>query len=110
MNKIPVAILAATGSVGQRFVQLLDQHPWFQVVALTGSERGHGKPYGEVCRWLGQQAEALGYAECPYDALLDEYEPEALTSNVGKVLEDLREALPVVVGQVEHPPIKAQEV
>jgi len=52
MNKIPVAILAATGSVGQRFVQLLDQHPWFQVVALTGAERGHGKPYGEVCRWL----------------------------------------------------------
>jgi aspartate-semialdehyde dehydrogenase len=52
MNKIPVAVLAATGSVGQRFVQLLDGHPWFEVVALTGSERGHGKTYGEVCRWL----------------------------------------------------------
>lgn len=52
MNKIPVAVLAATGSVGQRFVQLLDNHPWFEVVALTGSERGQGKPYGEVCRWL----------------------------------------------------------
>ncbi len=52
MNKIPVAVLAATGSVGQRFVQLLDHHPWFEVVALTGSERGHGKTYGEVCRWL----------------------------------------------------------
>ena len=52
MNRIPVAVLAATGSVGQRFVQLLDHHPWFEVVALTGSERGHGKTYGEVCRWL----------------------------------------------------------
>ncbi|GAP08930.1 aspartate semialdehyde dehydrogenase [Bellilinea caldifistulae] len=52
MSKIPVAVLAATGSVGQRFVQLLDNHPWFEVVALTGSERGHGKTYGEVCRWL----------------------------------------------------------
>ncbi len=52
MNKIPVAVLAATGSVGQRFVQLLDQHPWFEVVALTGSDRGLGKPYAEVCRWL----------------------------------------------------------
>lgn len=52
MKKIPVAVLAATGSVGQRFVQLLDHHPWFEVVALTGSERGHGKTYGEVCRWL----------------------------------------------------------
>ncbi len=52
MNKIPVAVLAATGSVGQRFVQLLDNHPWFEVVALTGSDRGYGKPYGEVCRWI----------------------------------------------------------
>lgn len=51
-KKIPVGILAATGSVGQRFVQLLDNHPLFEVVALTGSERGLGKPYGEVCRWL----------------------------------------------------------
>jgi aspartate-semialdehyde dehydrogenase len=51
-NKIPVGVLAATGSVGQRFVQLLDNHPLFQVVALTGSDRGLGKPYAEVCRWL----------------------------------------------------------
>ncbi len=51
-NKIPVAVLAATGSVGQRFVQLLDNHPWFEVVALTGSDRSIGKPYGEVCHWL----------------------------------------------------------
>jgi aspartate-semialdehyde dehydrogenase len=51
-KKIPVGVLAATGSVGQRFVQLLDNHPLFQVVALTGSDRGLGKPYAEVCRWL----------------------------------------------------------
>ena len=51
-KKIPVGVLAATGSVGQRFVQLLDNHPMFEVVALTGSDRGLGKPYGEVCRWL----------------------------------------------------------
>lgn len=51
-RKIPVAILAATGSVGQRFVQLLDDHPWFQVVALTGSERTVGQPYGEACHWV----------------------------------------------------------
>ncbi|MBI4928583.1 MAG: aspartate-semialdehyde dehydrogenase [Anaerolineae bacterium] len=52
MKKIPVAVLAATGSVGQRFIQLLDNHPWFEVVAVTGSERSHGKTYAEVCRWL----------------------------------------------------------
>ncbi|HEX6305337.1 MAG TPA: aspartate-semialdehyde dehydrogenase, partial [Anaerolineales bacterium] len=51
-EKTPVAILAATGSVGQRFVQLLDNHPWFQVVALTGSERSVGIPYGEACHWV----------------------------------------------------------
>lgn len=51
-KRIPVAVLAATGSVGQRFVQLLDQHPWFEVVALTGSERTAGKLYGEACSWI----------------------------------------------------------
>lgn len=51
-TKIPVAVFAATGSVGQRMVQLLDNHPWFEVAALTGSERGLGQPYGQVCRWL----------------------------------------------------------
>ena len=38
-NRIPVAVLAATGSVGQRFIQLLDCHPLFKVVALTASDR-----------------------------------------------------------------------
>ena len=47
-EKIPVAVLAATGSVGQRFVQLLDGHPWFQVVAVTGSDRSIGQPYADV--------------------------------------------------------------
>lgn len=51
-KKIPVAILAATGSVGQRFVQLLDGHPWFEVASLTGSERTRGQLYGEAFRWL----------------------------------------------------------
>jgi len=51
-SRIPVAVLAATGSVGQRFVQLLDGHPWFEVVALTGSERTAGQAYGEACHWL----------------------------------------------------------
>lgn len=51
-EKIPVAVLAATGSVGQRFIQLLDGHPWFQVVAVTGSDRSIGQPFEKVCRWL----------------------------------------------------------
>ena len=50
--KIPVAILGATGSVGQRFVQLLDNHPWFELVALTGSDRSLGQRYGQACHWI----------------------------------------------------------
>jgi aspartate-semialdehyde dehydrogenase len=45
-------VLAATGSVGQRFVSLLDHHPWFQVVALSGSDRSVGQTYGAACHWL----------------------------------------------------------
>lgn len=51
-SKIPVAVLAATGAVGQRFIQLLERHPWFEVVAVTGSERTVGRKYGEACHWI----------------------------------------------------------
>lgn len=50
-KKIPVGILAATGTVGQRFVQLLAGHPWFEVKVVTGSERTVGRPYGEGVNW-----------------------------------------------------------
>ena len=52
MSKIKVAVLAATGAVGQRFVQLLENHPWFEVAALTGSDRTIGQTYQEGCRWI----------------------------------------------------------
>lgn len=51
-NKIPVAVLGATGMVGQRFVQLLADHPWFELTALAASERRVGQPYGESCQWV----------------------------------------------------------
>ena len=50
-KKIPVAILGATGSVGQRFIELLSDHPWFEIVALTASDRSVFKPYSEVVNW-----------------------------------------------------------
>lgn len=55
-QKIPVAILGATGAVGQRFVQLLEGHPWFEVAALTGSDRTVGQKYGDGCRWILPEA------------------------------------------------------
>lgn len=51
MDKIPVGILGATGTVGQRFIQLLVDHPWFEIAAVTGSSRTAGKPYGDGVNW-----------------------------------------------------------
>ncbi|MGC1371695.1 MAG: aspartate-semialdehyde dehydrogenase, partial [Candidatus Sulfotelmatobacter sp.] len=44
-KKIPVGILGATGVVGQRFVQMLEDHPWFEVAWLAASYRSEGKTY-----------------------------------------------------------------
>src|SRR5215468_5830193 len=49
--KIPVGILGATGIVGQRFIQMLEHHPWFEVAWLAASDRSEGKPYAEAARW-----------------------------------------------------------
>ena len=50
-NKLPVGILGATGIVGQRFIQMLEHHPWFEVAWLAASERSEGRTYGEAVRW-----------------------------------------------------------
>jgi aspartate-semialdehyde dehydrogenase len=49
--KISVGILGATGMVGQRFIQLLERHPWFEVGWLAASDRSEGKPYAQAVRW-----------------------------------------------------------
>jgi aspartate-semialdehyde dehydrogenase len=51
-RKIPVGILGATGAVGQRFVQLLSDHPWFEIAALAASERSAGQRYRDACQWV----------------------------------------------------------
>lgn len=51
-KKISVGVLGATGAVGQRFVQMLQGHPWFDLVALCSSNRTAGQRYGEACRWV----------------------------------------------------------
>ncbi|MGD9563653.1 MAG: aspartate-semialdehyde dehydrogenase [Pyrinomonadaceae bacterium] len=50
-KKYHVGILGATGTVGQRFIQLLEGHPQFEVTALAASDRSAGKPYSEACAW-----------------------------------------------------------
>ncbi len=50
-----VAVLGATGAVGQAFIRLLADHPWFELAELAASERSAGKPYAEAVRWIGDE-------------------------------------------------------
>ncbi len=51
MKKYRVGILGATGTVGQRFAQLLEHHPQFEITAMAASDRSTGKPFSEACAW-----------------------------------------------------------
>ena len=57
-QKLKVGILGGTGMVGQRFISLLENHPWFEVVAIAASPRSAGKTYEEAVggRWKMQKA------------------------------------------------------
>ena len=69
MGKIKVGILGATGMVGQRFVQLLADHPWFEITALAASERSVGITYGEACHWV------VSDVRCPEPACPEPFVP-----------------------------------
>jgi aspartate-semialdehyde dehydrogenase len=73
-DRLPVAILGATGSVGQRFVQLLEDHPWFRIHEVVASERSAGKAYAEAADWKLDTpipAEVGDLAVKPLDAELE---------------------------------------
>lgn len=63
MQKLDAAVLGATGAVGQRFIQLLEQHPWFRVAEVIGSSRSAARAYGEAVNWVLDGS--------PPDAVLD---------------------------------------
>ena len=65
MKKLEVGILGATGMVGQRFISLLEHHPWFEVKWLGASDRSAGKSYGEACNWRLRDAMPKAAAELP---------------------------------------------
>ena len=73
-SKIPVAVLGATGSVGQRFAALLADHPWFTVAFLAASERSVGLAYREAVRWVQPTPLPEELAEMPVVAC----RPEAI--------------------------------
>jgi aspartate-semialdehyde dehydrogenase len=76
-KRIPVAVLGATGMVGQRFIELLQGHPWFDLVALAASERHAERPYAEVARWrlpgseMPESAAGLPVQACRPETLRD---------------------------------------
>jgi aspartate-semialdehyde dehydrogenase len=72
--KIPAVVLGATGTVGQRIVQLLATHPWFELAAVAASEGSAGRRYDEACRWAlpGEPPETAA------TLLVDRLDPEAI--------------------------------
>ncbi|MFN8529628.1 MAG: aspartate-semialdehyde dehydrogenase [Anaerolineae bacterium] len=74
MEKLNVAVLGATGAVGQRFIKLLENHPWFNVAEVIGSDRSAGRRYGEAVRWVLDEdppESVLGLQVKPLDADFD---------------------------------------
>ncbi len=65
MKKIRVGILGATGMVGQQFVLLLQDHPWFEITALAASEKSAGKPYAEAVQWVQSEPLPEAVADLP---------------------------------------------
>jgi len=71
-RKIPVGILGATGVVGQRLVELLDDHPWFQLRWLAASEKSAGLPYVAAAKWrlknpIPTEIESIQVSACEPD-------------------------------------------
>lgn len=98
MDKLKVALLGATGLVGQRFIKLLADHPFFEIVALTASDRSAGKKYREATKWI------LGanFPESVEDLRVLETSPEALKS-CGYDIDVVFSALPSNVAKELEP-------
>ena len=64
-KKIPVGILGATGSVGQKFIELLENHPWFEITVLAASERSSNRAYQQAVNWFMQKPIPAGIAQMP---------------------------------------------
>lgn len=92
-QRIPVAILGATGSVGQRFIQLLENHPWFYVHEVVASERRAGKLYREAAGWKLESVMPEAAGKLPVKELGSELDSRlvfsGLDSSVAGEAEDL---------------------
>src|ERR1700704_3399788 len=129
-TKLPVGILGATGIVGQRFVQMLEHHPWFEVAWLAASDRSEGKSYGEAARWRVKTAMPEQVAEMRVSPAKPEGAPKiifaALDSSIAAELEPrfaeagcavvsnssalrMQSDVPLVIPEINHDHIKLFE-
>lgn len=90
-QRIPVAVLGATGAVGQTFVRLLHGHPWFELAEVAASERSVGKRYSDAAHWLeGElppEIATLTVVPCSPDAVSTPLVFSALDSSVAGTVE-----------------------
>ena len=84
MRKLDVAVLGATGAVGQRFIQLLAAHPWFRVSEVIGSHRSAGKAYAEAAHWILNGSPPESVANLTVKALDDRFESPLVFSALPK--------------------------
>lgn len=93
MTSFRVGVLGATGAVGQKFIRLLEQHPWFTVTALGASERSAGKKYKDAANWIEstpipKQVEEMIVADCkPSDMKEVDFVFSGLDSSVATEIE-----------------------
>ena len=90
-DRLPIAILGATGAVGQTFVRLLAGHPWFRIAELAASERSAGKRYADATRWIEGEMPAevagLSVTACDPDAVRSPVVFSALDATAAAELE-----------------------
>jgi len=128
--KLSVGILGATGIVGQRFVQMLEHHPWFEIAWLAASDRSEGRPYAEAARWKLKTAIPSRVAEMRVSPATPEGAPKvifaALDASIAAEMEPhfaaagcavvtnssalrMQSDVPLVIPEVNHDHIKLIE-
>lgn len=100
MQKLDVAVLGATGAVGQRFVQLLEKHPWFRVAEVVGSSRSARRPYGEAVNWVLDGSAPETVAALTVKSLDEDLESPLVFSALPKEAADPREIELAAAGHV----------
>jgi aspartate-semialdehyde dehydrogenase len=81
-ERFSVAILGATGSVGQRFIQLLQDHPWFEINELVASDRSSGQRYADVTDWRVSDSIPDWVRDVPVKGLSDSLESQIVFSSL----------------------------